>query len=137
MSNKIVLTRKKELNNRNKPYQIFINNNFYDNIYNGEENKIIVVESKQVELFLKIDWCSSQKKIINFENRNKKTFITKSSIPNYLWHLIVGGIIFSLFIHFLFDFKFSAYIPLLFVLIPVYKISIRKNNYLIIEEIEK
>jgi hypothetical protein len=130
MSNKIFVTRINELNNRNKSYQIFINDHFYDTIENGEKDKVIVVDNLSAEVYIKIDWCSSKRRKIDFKKSKNVNLLVRSSIPDYLWYIIVLGLAISIIMHLHFGVKYFAYLPLLFVLIPIYKITIDKINYL-------
>jgi len=137
MENKIIFNRIRELNNRTRSYRLFIDNEHYDYIMPSDDNKIVFVDSNEIELQLKIDWCSSKKLKINFSDNNEKKVEVYSSIPNNLWHIIVLGILISMGLFLTLKMNFFGIIAILFVLIPIYKISIDNGNYLKIKEIIK
>ena len=133
---KIYLNRIKELNNRTRGYKIFLNGQYYEDILNNED-KIILIDSESTELFLKIDWCKSKKIKIKFQdNETEKKYIISSSISNNTWHIIVGGIVLSLGLFFSLKINLFGILAIIFVLIPVYKITFGKNKYLILRKIE-
>lgn len=133
---KLYLNRINELNNRARGYKIFLNGQYYDDIFLNEE-KIILIDSKSSELYLKIDWCRSKKINVQFkENEIEKKYKVSSSIPNKLWHIIVGGMLLCLVLFFTLRINFFGVLAIIFVLIPVYKITFAKNNYLKLQEIE-
>lgn len=133
MKNKLVITRKKELNNRLKPYKIYINDDLVDEIYNNEERKVLFFNEDEIEIFFKIDWCYSKRKKIYFGNKDSMDIEVRSSISDALWFFVVAGISLMVVLYFLFDNKYFTYYSLLFLLIPLLKISFGKNNYLIID----
>ncbi|WP_299120762.1 hypothetical protein [uncultured Tenacibaculum sp.] len=136
MNKKLVLKRNGELNNRARSYKLFINDEYFEDI-NRNEEKIIVVNSNTVNLVLKIDWCKSKKHEIKFrDNENQKEFEISSSISNKLWNLIVAGMIFSILLFFILRINFFGILAVGFVLIPFYKITIDRNNYLIVKEVK-
>lgn len=136
MNKKLVLKRNEELNNRNRSYKLFINDEYFEDI-NINEEKVIIINSNTVNLVLKIDWCTSKKHEIKFrDNENQKEFEISSSISNKLWSLVVTGMIFSMLLFFILRINFFGILAIGFVLIPFYKITIDRNNYLIIKEVK-
>ena len=135
MENKLIISRIKELNNRTRPFKIFIDGQCYDYLMPSDDDKIILIESTEIELQFKIDWCSSRKLTINFSKDNEKKIKVYSSIPNKLWHIIVAGVMISLGLFLTLKINFFGIVAILFVLIPIYKISFEKNDYLRIKEI--
>lgn len=135
MENRLIISRIKELNNRTRPFKIFIDGLCYDYLMPSDDNKIILIESNEIELQFKVDWCSSRKLKINFSNDNEKKIKVYSSIPNKLWHIIVTGVIISLGLFLTLKMNLFGIVAILFVLIPIYKISFEKNDYLKIKEI--
>jgi len=130
MENKLIIKRINELNNRTRDYKIYINGELFNNISLFEDEKVFLFYKNEIELQLKIDWCNSKKAKINFKDKNCTKILVYSSIPNKLWYFIIFGLIFSILVFLLLKINLFGVLAILFTLIPVYKITFDKNNYL-------
>lgn len=128
--NKLIINRRKEQNNRGKGYKIFINDNYEDSIEDNSNQKILFFESDTIDIEFKIDWCSSKKTKIDFTRNTTQEITVYSSIPNYLWYFIVIGILLLSITYFILFKSIFMNLAFIIVLIPIYKVTIGKNNYL-------
>jgi len=125
---KLIIKRKQELNNRGRDIDVYINNSFFNKISSGQE---LVYETRDDFIFIKskIDWCTSRKiKIELVENENYIEI--GSSISNTSLLVIAIGVVLSFILVIVSFSKIAIASLLFFALIPVYKITIRYNEYL-------
>ena len=129
-SNKIILIRKKEFNNRLRNIIVLIDDEKKIKLLNREKN-IIIEESQTVRLKAKIDWCYSPEIVVSFDNNglNKKVMVS-SQISNIYMTLILicallGGILTIIKGNWVFMIPF-----LVLYLKPLYFITIGRKRYL-------
>ena len=103
---KLKFKRVKQFTDMARAYKIIIDRKHIENIRCGEEKELEIPEGKH-EVFLKIDWCTSNALIID-ATKDERAFLCFNSLAGW-----------KLFIPF----------------IPLYKITFGKKNYLTLEEI--
>lgn len=136
-SNKIILTRKKEFNNRLRNIIVLIDDEKKIKLLNQEKN-VTIEESQTVRLKAKIDWCYSPEIVVSFDNTglNKKVMVS-SQISNIYMTLIfvcalLGGILTILKGNWMFMIPFFV-----LYLKPLYFITIGRKQYLRINLIDE
>lgn len=135
---KLIVTRTSEWNNKVRKFGIYLNNKKIGVINDGEK-KEFEIESGVYKISGKIDWCKSQE--IEFEiNKNESKEI---EISGYKYgHLALRISIAIMLIYFLaknlfhLDLQFLISIVAIGFLYPMYFITVGKNNYLRLREIE-
>jgi len=90
---KIVLKRDSGYADRARKYKLICNGKVLGTILNGE-TKEFITEQTDLELFLKIDWCRSNKLKIHLEKNQIKSIYCGSSLREVK---LLFGMIYALF----------------------------------------
>lgn len=125
---KIILYRKKELNNKGRKYKVFFNNVLIEEIRYDEDFKEINIPSLEGKLKVKIDWCSSNEIDLSSEECNR--FLVRSTINDNAFLVIIFGIILFVGLYFFSKTLIFVIIPLILISYPLFLITFGKNNYL-------
>ncbi|GAA0739255.1 hypothetical protein [Gaetbulibacter jejuensis] len=130
--NKLKIFRKKELNNKNRSFKVFFNDQYIGKLEDGVEYKDFEVDSFHGKLKISVDWCSSNTQKVEFKKGqdNVKVFETSSSIPNYAFLIIIFGCILSTVLYFIFKQSIFAITPLVLILYPLWMITFGRKRYL-------
>jgi hypothetical protein len=136
---KLIINRSSEWNNKFRAINIYLNNKKIGEINNGE-TKTFDIETGEHEVKTTIDWCGSNqvKFTLNHEEEVKQLGLCGFKFGRWL---IPSSLLLSL-LYFVFEPHNSIYsilftIPVLAVFCYlVYKLSLGRNQYLILSDIE-
>lgn len=134
---KLIISRKKEWQNRARKYKIYIDGEQKDIIENGKIKEMDLEPGKH-QVQLKIDWCSSPEMEFDFSDDKTRT-IEVSGYKLMRWIYPIFLIVFGTFL--MAKWIFELYVDeLMYVSIPIililfYYMTLGRKKYLTIKEI--
>lgn len=141
---KLILKRSSELNNRMRPYKLYLNGEQFDVIRNGEIKEIPIREGRY-ELKARIGWCWSEPVVFDAKEQRASIFqISGIRYANYITIIIAVLLIGSLILDDLADkgqvaqeiVHGTSYMIVPFLCYYLYKLTFDRNNFLRIERMK-
>lgn len=132
---KLILSRKKEWQNKAKSFKVYIDGEKIGNISNGEIQEIEIEQGKH-QLQLKVDWCSSPE--IEVDISDDKAIMMKTSGYKFgSWVTAAMSILFGAFfiikIFFNKEIKVLVIMMLPFFLMMLYYLTFGRRRYIVLE----
>ena len=134
---KLIITRRKEWQNRARNFSIFIDNEKRDYITNGEIKELEIEPGKHNLLF-KVDWCSSQKMEIEIPIEKAKTIeVSGFKLAKWIYPIffILFGTFYIIKIFFSIQIDELVYLSIPLILIILYYLSFGRKKYIEIKEL--
>jgi hypothetical protein len=133
---KLILSRKKEWQNKARKFRIYIDGKKIDTIANGEIKEIEIEPGKH-KLILKIDWCSSPEVDIEI-SEEKSTMMETSGYKLGNWVTLIMALLFGAFFTIKIfldkDIEELVYLIIPFFLIILYYLTFGRKKYIVLKE---
>ena len=133
---KLILSRKKEWQNKSRKFRIYIDGKKIDTIANGEIKEIEIEPGKH-KLILKIDWCSSPEVDIEI-SEEKSTMMETSGYKLGNWVTLIMALLFGAFFTIKIfldkDIEELVYLIIPFFLIILYYLTFGRKKYIVLKE---
>ena len=134
---KLIISRRKEWQNRGRKFKIFVDGENIDLIKNGEI-KELDLKSGNHKVQFKIDWCGSSEVQIEIpEDKSKSLEVRGFKIGKWMLPLfnIVLTVFFLITVFFNYTVRELAYASIPFLLIMLYYLTFGRKKYIEISEL--
>jgi hypothetical protein len=130
----IRINRKREFINLFRNYKIFIDGLQVGKVSNGEIKEFEITEGKHI-VTAKIDWCGSQKILLNFNsNETKELKIGGFKNGNWIMPLSLSILVIHFLLLLAFNFGYTAFLLIPTYLLLLYYLTFGHQKYLTLNE---